>query len=105
MTQSLDLLTNYTQELLIKLSEENVLTSPPVPTSDSPINPCSQCWNLSPANISLVTEPAVQRTAFSVYAAVYSVAQALHNMLGCNSVACMLGPETKIYPWKVNFFK
>nr|APG29590.1 taste receptor type 1 member 3 [Siniperca chuatsi] len=100
-TQTLDLLTAYTQELFIKLSEESAKTSPPAPQSGNPDNPCPQCWNLSSANISLVTNHAVQRTAFSVYAAIYSVAQALHNLLGCNSTACKQGSETKIYPWKL----
>ena len=104
-TQTLDLLPAYTHELLTKLSEERAKTSPPAPKSKgNPDNPCPQCWNLSPANISLVTDPSVKRTAFSVYAAIYSVAQALHNLLGCNSTACMQGPETKIYPWKVISF-
>ncbi|XP_070815693.1 taste receptor type 1 member 3 [Chaetodon trifascialis] len=98
--QTLDQLTAYTKELL-KLSEGNAKKSPPASITDNPLNPCPQCWNLSRANISLVTDPSVQRTAFSVYAAVYSVAQALHNLLGCNSTACKMGPETKIYPWKL----
>lgn len=100
-TQTLDLLTPYTRELFIKLSEENAKMSPPEAKSGNPDNPCPQCWNLSTANISLVTDPAVKNTGFSVYAAIYSVAQALHNLLGCNSTACMQGSETKIYPWKV----
>ncbi|XP_071350439.1 taste receptor type 1 member 3 [Trachinotus anak] len=99
--QTLNLLTNYTHELFIKLSNERVSTSHPTAKSDNHYNPCSQCWNLSPANISLVTEPGVQRTAFSVYAAIYSVAHALHNLLQCNSTACLWGPETKVYPWKL----
>lgn len=103
-TQTLDLLTAYTKELFTKMSKERMKTSTLVPKSSIPDNPCPQCWNLSPANISLVTETSVQRTAFSVYAAIYSVAQALHNMLNCNSSVCMWGPESKIYPWKVNFF-
>ncbi|XP_038553547.1 taste receptor type 1 member 3 [Micropterus salmoides] len=98
-TQTVDLLPAYTEELFIKLSEEKM--SPPAPQSGNPVDPCPQCWNLSSANISLVTNPAVKRTAFSVYAAIYAVAQALHNMLGCNSTACMQGSETKIYPWKL----
>ncbi|XP_076607442.1 taste receptor type 1 member 3 [Chaetodon auriga] len=98
--QTLDQLTAYTK-VLLKLSEKSAKKSPPASITDDPLNPCPQCWNLSPANISLVTEPSVQRTAFSVYAAVYSVAQALHNLLGCNSTACKMGPETKIYPWKL----
>ncbi|XP_070703451.1 taste receptor type 1 member 3 [Pempheris klunzingeri] len=100
-TQTLDLLPAYTQELLNKLSEERVNMSPPAPTSVNPNDPCPQCWNLSPANISLVEEPAVKRTAFSVYAAIYSVAQALHDMLECNSTVCVHNSETKIYPWKL----
>uniref|UniRef100_A0A4W6FLK3 Taste receptor type 1 member 3 n=1 Tax=Lates calcarifer TaxID=8187 RepID=A0A4W6FLK3_LATCA len=100
-TEQLELLTDYTKELFKKLSKEREKTSRPAPGSGKPDNPCPQCWNLSPANITLVTDPAVSRTAFSVYAAVYSVAQALHNMLKCNSAACQWGPETKIYPWKL----
>ncbi|XP_068567823.1 taste receptor type 1 member 3 [Cebidichthys violaceus] len=101
-TQTLDLLPAYTQELFTKLSEERAKTPLPAQKSTGlPGNPCPQCWNLSPANISLVTEPAVKHQAFAVYAAVYSVAQALHNLLECNSTACMHGPETKILPWKL----
>ncbi|XP_008287970.1 taste receptor type 1 member 3 [Stegastes partitus] len=100
-TQTLDLLAPYTQELLLKLSQERASTPPPASSPGNPDNPCPQCWNLSPANISLVTDPAVQRTAFGVYAAVYSAAQALHNLLECSSAACKWDPETKIYPWKL----
>ncbi|KAK5872651.1 hypothetical protein PBY51_013333 [Eleginops maclovinus] len=99
-TQTLEELTAYTQVLLTKLSEERANMSPPA--SKSKVNskhPCPQCRNLSPANISLVTEPAVKRTAFNVYAAIYFVAEALHNLLGCNSTGCV--KETKIYPWKL----
>ncbi|XP_056242601.1 taste receptor type 1 member 3 [Seriola aureovittata] len=99
--QTLDLFTAYTEELFIKLSKEKENTSHPTAKPGNPDNPCPQCRNLSPANISLVTNPSVQRTAFSVYAAIYSVAEALHNLLGCNSTACMWGSETKIYPWKL----
>lgn len=95
-TQTLDLLIDYTWELFTKLSEDR---SPP----PDPLNPCPQCWNFSPDNITLVEKPALQRTAFSVYAAIYSVAQALHKLLGCSATACERGPDTKIYPWKVMF--
>lgn len=103
-TQTLDLLTPYTMELFTKLSKERMGTSPVQSKSGNPDNPCPQCWTLSPANISLVTDPAVQRSAFSVYAAIYSVGHALHNMLECTSKACKWSPETKVLPWKVNIF-
>ncbi|AWP02602.1 putative taste receptor type 1 member 3 [Scophthalmus maximus] len=99
MTQTLDLLTAYTQDLFIKLSEERMDTSRPAPKPEN--NPCPQCANLSLANISLVTNPSVQRSAFSVYAAIYTVAEALHKLLECNSTACTWGSETKIYPWEL----
>ncbi|XP_026205130.1 taste receptor type 1 member 3 [Anabas testudineus] len=100
-TRPLDLLTAYAQELFSKISEQGAKMSFPQPNSGNPVNPCPQCRNLSLANMSLITDPAVQRTAFSVYAAIYTAAQALHNMLGCNSTACMWGTDTKIYPWKL----
>lgn len=103
-TKPLDLLIAYAQELFNKINEESAKTPPPAPNLGNPNNPCPQCQYLSLANISLITDPAVQRTGFSVYAAIYTAAQALHNMLGCNSTACMWRPDTKIYPWKVIFF-
>ncbi|XP_031590916.2 LOW QUALITY PROTEIN: taste receptor type 1 member 3-like [Oreochromis aureus] len=103
-TDTLGLFTYYAMELFKKLSEERTKTSTPTTNPDSrnnPNNPCPQCWNLSPDNISIVEAPAVQTSAFSVYAAVYSVAQALHNLLECNSTACKWGSGSKIYPWKL----
>ncbi|XP_067443061.1 taste receptor type 1 member 3 [Thunnus thynnus] len=100
-TTHLDLFTAYMKELFTKMSKERVKISPLASKSSIPDNPCPQCWSLSPANISLVEDPSVQASAFSVYAAIYSVAHALHNMLGCDSNACMWGAETKIYPWKL----
>ncbi|KAM3878035.1 taste receptor type 1 member 3 [Diretmus argenteus] len=102
-TQTLQLLTAYTEELFTRLDEERTKSSPLAPESgrDDPRHPCPQCWNLSREDVSLVMQPAVQRIAFSVYAAIYSVAQGLHTLLGCNTTACMWGAETKIYPWQI----
>ncbi|KAL6111932.1 tas1r3 [Pungitius sinensis] len=100
-TKPLDLLTNYTRGLLAKLSKERERTAPPARGSNDPKNPCPQCWNLSTTNISLVEDAAVRQQAFSVYAAIYSVAQALHKLLQCNSTACIHGPGTQILPWKL----
>ncbi|XP_054640489.1 taste receptor type 1 member 3 [Dunckerocampus dactyliophorus] len=95
-TRSLDLLPAYTEVLLTKLSEEKMK-----PVAPELHNPCPQCWNLTPANISLVLDPGVQHESFRVYAAIYSVAQALHNMLRCSSSSCNWDTETKILPWKL----
>lgn len=103
--QTLKKLTPYTEALFLRLSQEREdmppPPPPPPPEPGHPPNPCPQCWNLSPANITLVTNPSVVRTAFSVYAATYSVAQALHNLLECSSTACKWEPGSKVYPWKV----
>ncbi|KAM4740283.1 taste receptor type 1 member 3 [Anableps anableps] len=98
---TLDLLTNYTEALFRKMSEERENISPPKLKSGYPDNPCPQCWNLSPANVTLVNDPGVKRLGFAVYSAVYSAAQALHKLLECDSAACKWGPNTKIYPWKL----
>ncbi|XP_003459628.1 taste receptor type 1 member 3-like [Oreochromis niloticus] len=98
---TLGLFTDYAMELFKKLSADRAKTSTLTTNLNHPNNRCPQCWNLSPDNISIVQAPAVQRSAFSVYAAVYSVAQALHNLLECNSTACKWGSGSKIYPWKL----
>ncbi|XP_030586117.1 taste receptor type 1 member 3-like [Archocentrus centrarchus] len=102
-TETLGLFTNYAKELFKKLSYERANTSTPTAASNpgDSNSRCPQCWNLSLNNISLVEEPAVQKSVFSVYAAVYSIAQALHNLLECNSTACKRGSRSKIYPWKL----
>uniref|UniRef100_A0A3B4GS90 Taste receptor type 1 member 3 n=1 Tax=Pundamilia nyererei TaxID=303518 RepID=A0A3B4GS90_9CICH len=101
-TDTLGLFTNYAMELFKKLSEERAKTSTPTINPENPNYRCPQCWNLSLDNISIVEAPAVQTLSFSVYAAVYSVAQALHNLLECNSTACKWGSGRKIYPWKLS---
>ncbi|XP_014902766.1 taste receptor type 1 member 3 [Poecilia latipinna] len=98
---SLDLLNNYAEALLRKISEEREKNATIQPKSHDPDNPCPQCWYLSAANITLVNDLAVKRLGFAVYSAVYSVAQALHTLLECDSAGCNWGPDSKIYPWKL----
>uniref|UniRef100_A0A8C6T5U0 Taste receptor type 1 member 3 n=1 Tax=Neogobius melanostomus TaxID=47308 RepID=A0A8C6T5U0_9GOBI len=98
-TQNVELLTDYTRTLLTKISEERKNVKQP-PNNYDPSDPCPQCWSLSPANVSIVEDAAVQRQAFSVYAAVYCVAEALHQLLHCNNTVCDWKPgTTKVYPW------
>ena len=88
MTQPVSLLSPYVQELFVKLEKERLQQGNPQPSSSStsPLdNPCPDCWNLSSLNASIVDTELVQRTAFSVYAAIYSVAHALHDPLACSS--------------------
>lgn len=102
---TLDLLTNYTEALFAKMSQEKENVASPVQKPGYPDNPCPQCWNLSPANLTLVNDRGVKRLGFAVYSAVYSAAQALHKLLECDLASCKWGPETKIYPWKVIFIQ
>ncbi|XP_038871260.1 taste receptor type 1 member 3-like [Salvelinus namaycush] len=109
-SQTLDLLTPYTRELFSRIREERARQPSPDTESTRGMNQCPDCWNLSPDNLHLVTEPILLRSAFSVYAAIYSVAHALHNLLRCNANSCPRGAKSKVYPWqllevlkKVNF--
>ncbi|XP_061894270.1 taste receptor type 1 member 3 [Entelurus aequoreus] len=95
-TQSLDLLPAYARVFFTKLSEQKI--KPVMPQHN---DPCPQCWNMTPANLSLILDAAVQRTSFAVYAAIYSLAQALHSMLGCSSSSCNWDADTRIFPWKL----
>ncbi|XP_066528178.1 taste receptor type 1 member 3 [Hoplias malabaricus] len=102
MTKPVSLLSPYVHELFAKLEKENQDISQPTPSSSPLDNPCSECSNLSSANASIVDTELVQRTAFSVYSAVYTVAYALHNTFDCSSTKCSKHPKyNKIYPWQV----
>ncbi|XP_038125275.1 LOW QUALITY PROTEIN: taste receptor type 1 member 3 [Cyprinodon tularosa] len=98
---TLDSLMNYTKTLFTKISQQREKMPASVQKSGDPDNPCPQCWNLSPDNITLVDNRGVDRLGFAVYSAVYSAAQALHTLLQCDSGVCKLGENTKIYPWKL----
>ena len=104
MSQPVKLFSPYVHELFAKLEKERLLLGSPKPApSTSPLdNPCADCWNLSSANASRVDTELVQRTAFSVYAAIYSVAHALHEALDCRENRCFRHPKyNKVYPWQV----
>lgn len=103
-SQTLGLLTPYTWELFSRIREERARQPSPGPDTEPThsMNPCPDCWNLSPDNISLVTKPILQRSAFRVYAAIYSVAHALHNVLRCNAKSCLRDAKSKLYPWQVH---
>ncbi|XP_041945159.1 taste receptor type 1 member 3 [Alosa sapidissima] len=102
MSPPLALLDPYFQALFSQIQQQRLNQSSHDPTLDIPSmdNPCPACWYLSPDNMSLVKDTLLQRNAFSVYAAVYSVAQALHSLLGCNATICQQS-SYKIYPWQL----
>ncbi|XP_031422953.1 taste receptor type 1 member 3 [Clupea harengus] len=99
----LALLNPYFRALFSKIQQERLSQSSLKPSANIPSmgNPCPSCWHISPDNMSLVEDTLLQRTAFSVYAAVKSVAHALHNMLGCNATMCPQQSSYKIYPWQL----
>ncbi|RXN23067.1 taste receptor type 1 member 3-like isoform X3 [Labeo rohita] len=101
ITRPLDLFTSYIRELFTKMEETQIPQEPD--TEISPLdNPCPRCSYLSQANVSMVEMSVVQRSAFSVYTAVYCVAYALHDLLGCNATQCALNPRTdNVYPWQL----
>lgn len=101
ITRPIDLFTPYIRELFKKMEETQIPQEPD--TENSPLdNPCPSCSFLSQANMSMVEIKLVEQLAFSVYTAIYCVAYALHDLLGCNATRCALNPKTdKVYPWQV----
>lgn len=101
ITRPLDLFTPYIRELFTKIEG---MAIPQQPDADiSPLdNPCPRCSYVSQANVSMVEVDLVQRSAFSVYAAVYCAAYALHDLLGCNATSCTRNPKRdNVYPWQL----
>ncbi|XP_078281541.1 taste receptor type 1 member 3-like [Rhinoraja longicauda] len=68
----------------------------PYPTSRKLL---SSVQHLSPDNLSIVLDQPVRRETFSVYTAVYSIAHALHALLGCHTGRCQT--TTKWYNWQL----
>lgn len=58
---------------------------------------CDSCMNTTESFNTMLTLSG-ERTVFSVYSAVYAVAHALHNLLGCNQISCR---KEVVYPWQV----
>nr|XP_006642093.1 PREDICTED: taste receptor type 1 member 3 [Lepisosteus oculatus] len=98
----------YAQQLFTLLEQERLQansldppTSPSATETEFPLpEPCPDCWNLSQANMTMIREPQLQRTAFSVYSSVYSVAHALHQLLGCSATLCRR-KDAEFFSWQV----
>ncbi|XP_061074748.1 taste receptor type 1 member 3 [Conger conger] len=107
MTQNLQLLDGYARELFSKLGKEKELrisqAQPQQNMTASPnlFDPCPQCLDLSLDNMTLLNNSLLTHTASSVYVAVYTVAHAMHHLLGCNSTACHKRIDRSIYPWQL----
>ncbi|XP_039612141.1 taste receptor type 1 member 3 isoform X1 [Polypterus senegalus] len=59
---------------------------------------CPEC--VCSFNLSVLSQPLVKLTAFTVYAAVLSVAHALHRLLDCSATRCK-GVEQQFYSWQL----
>ncbi|XP_064162179.1 taste receptor type 1 member 3 [Anguilla rostrata] len=107
MTEILHQLDDYAKELFSKLGKQRDdrirQGRPPQNMKASPslFDPCPQCSDFSPDNVTLLTNPLLKYTAASVYTAVYTVAHAMHRLLGCNSTTCHKGADHNIYPWQL----
>ncbi|MBN3307718.1 TS1R3 protein, partial [Amia calva] len=102
--QKLELFENYTYAFLSRLEREQLngtSNANSTKTVDFPLaDPCPSCRGLTLQNISMATDARLQRTAFSVYTAVYSVAHALHKLLKCNQTRC-LKKGSVLYSWQL----
>ncbi|XP_004603441.2 taste receptor type 1 member 2 [Sorex araneus] len=58
---------------------------------------CAQCHGAAAAHSSILTLSG-ERAVYSVYAAVYAVAHALHAFLRCTQTRC---PKAVVYPWRL----
>ena len=100
-TTALPMFASYAEELFTKISQSK---DDPEPTQGPTHanDPCPECHHLSLANMSLATNTYIQHSGFSVYAAVYTAAHALHTLLNCSVSNCTWTEDSKVYPWEVN---
>uniref|UniRef100_A0A4W3I0G8 Taste receptor type 1 member 3 n=1 Tax=Callorhinchus milii TaxID=7868 RepID=A0A4W3I0G8_CALMI len=70
-----------------------------VHTHSPTISLCFSCLNVSAESLIKRLDYLEKRQSFNVYTAVYSVAHALHQLLGCDSGGCRDSPRP--YPWQV----
>ncbi|MEE6507368.1 hypothetical protein FKM82_021082, partial [Ascaphus truei] len=80
-------------------------TSDPAPIQDrsneGDIQLCLECQNLTLANATNLLGSSSYRRTFNAYAAVYIIANALHQLLCCNQSACLCDMSTRISPWQL----
>uniref|UniRef100_A0A4W3HFD8 Taste receptor type 1 member 3 n=1 Tax=Callorhinchus milii TaxID=7868 RepID=A0A4W3HFD8_CALMI len=70
-----------------------------VHTHSPTISLCFSCLNVSAESLIKRLDYLEKRQSFNVYTAVYSVAHALHQLLGCDSGGCRDSPRP--YPWQL----
>ncbi|XP_005986178.1 taste receptor type 1 member 2 [Latimeria chalumnae] len=86
-------------DYILKETEEHSELRAMVKEQESPKDTCNQdCTKCYSVTTQQLLNPPERRITFTIYAAVYSVAHALHNLLGCESGTCK---KLKVYPWQV----
>ncbi|KAM4652113.1 taste receptor type 1 member 3-like [Discoglossus pictus] len=94
-------LLNLIEQKKHSLQNDSLLDSQQDPNQIQNLNSkCKCCSLLSPKNVTLVLDPMVQSMAYSIYTAVYCIAQALHNVMNCSD-ANQCNDASQIFPWQI----